>query len=788
MNSMNGKFGQGYMSQTGDTYWKASDALLDPNHDTNPNQANIITLLRDARDTYVAACNFLAQNHVVTGNTDVNNFQKMVGVESFNSEFSQGRLGDSEIYELVRRARVPASLESEAVDAVRSFLGKVTAAGGNNELFRNQHFLRGSQAGRSKLVEGAALQHTVNVAYAPSLSPMYNNFGVPEFFDRSFYSAMAGQEAFGANIDTVLPDIRASLAVTLMQFHRGILDRIMHRRTSASPYVKYVVPYAEAYDMLKSNDRDAQVRNEGDHIVPLIELYADPQVVSNTLQQIVPLKSNDTNDDLVSDNVIKFNRNVNLFDLSVRANQLGGSHYNYTDLVSENVSVQTVYIKLKKDATEETFAIDVGYANGARLNMMPNVEDSGIRATFFTHTVKLTKDTQTVEGQPSTILASCTNDDYIRVDINITASINLKYANANGMAHATVRAMNRNRSSVDPTVESLATELKKEGGTTLVGYTLNAQYSEENLRKSNLALRYHIRTFDFEISNGRNILVDYSFQEDLPEFVMSLITEATSLGQDHRGVDVITRQMMWVYDQTNQENMDPTFRDRLKRIGFQYVASQLVRPVVYLNTIDLNNVDNIRSGDILGDIRSYVELELLNLTSLYFQNSFYRTQLAPGESPVFKVLTSDVIMDNLLSIPHYHDHLNKDDATGDSDVQFRRVLPNGAILEVVTTAFNYWRDKIVMIPYRKDKPDDILNWGHNYDCGTFVAYYNPQLGNGVNKRVFANARTMVIPTNPSGIYLDVKNASKLINLFTVTNPHVNGSTVPQPSDELVELP
>jgi hypothetical protein len=263
---------------------------------------------------------------------------------------------------------------------------------------------------------------------------------------------------------------------------------------------------------------------------------------------------------------------------------------------------------------------------------------------------------------------------------------------------------------------------------------------------------------------------------------MSLVTEATSLGQDHRGIDVIVKQLMYVYDRTQEENANPDFRSKLDKIGFQYVASQLVQPVVYISSIDLAQVDYLKSGEYLGDVRGYVEAELLNLVSLYYQNSFYKHQLKPGEKPVFKVFTSSVILENLLSVPHYHDHLNTEMPEDGSTVEYRRVLPNGTILDCVTCTYNYIRDKIVMIPFRPDAPEDVLNFGHNWDFGTFVANYNPQYDNSVNKRVFANSRTMVVPTNPSGIYLDVKNISRVIDMFQVTNPLSNGSTLPQPSD------
>jgi hypothetical protein len=279
-------------------------------------------------------------------------------------------------------------------------------------------------------------------------------------------------------------------------------------------------------------------------------------------------------------------------------------------------------------------------------------------------------------------------------------------------------------------------------------------------------------------------MVDYSLEEQVPQFLMSLVTEAISLGQDHRGIDVIIKQLMYVYDVTNLENQHPDFRDRLDKVGFQYISGQLVRPVVYLNTIDVENTDFIRSGDMMGDIRSSVEWELLNLVSLLYQNSFYKHQLKPGETPRFKLFTSSVILENILSIPHYHNHLNNSENVDGSTVEYRRVLPNGTVLDCVTCTYNYMRDKLVMIPFREDMPEDILNFGHNWDFGTFIAHYNPQLDNSICKRVFANSRTMVIPTTILGIYLDVENITRITDMFQITNP--TDSRLPQPSEIIAQ--
>lgn len=722
---------------------------------------------QEAKMVFDAVCNFLADAKIVRGGTNLGDFKgAIVSMDAYNSEMTPANIGNTRLQRLVEECKVPAIHQEEAKKAIACLIARMQAAGNDNDAYRNMHFGHGRRDG----LEMNQLGTSVTTVFAPSLHHIATNVGIPS------------QESFGVAVDRVLPDIRASMAVSLLQFHRGLQDRIIHRRTSASPYVKYIVPYAEVYDMLMTNDKDHMVRNEGDHIIPFIDLYGNPRQVSNILKPIIPLMDNDTQGQLFADGVIKFNTRCNMFDLSMIPNMLGMSHINWTDLVSENVILDSVYVKLEKGGVSEIIQVPLAQVNGARLNMKTNTIDSGIRSTMLRYTMKLGKDTLTITGAPSQILKDCTATDFLKAEFSLAVEFNIKYADVEGLGHVNVTAYNRNRAQVAEAVQGILDGLT----VSLEGYSMDARYSEENLRKSNLAIRYSVRTFDFEISNGRNIMIDYSFEEELPEFLMSLVTEATSLGADHRCIDIIIKELMHVYDVTNIENQDPAFRSRLEKIGFQYISSQLVRPCVYLNTIDIADVDSIRNGDWLGDVRSYVEWELLNLCSLIYQNSYYKHQLRPGEKPVFKCVTSAVILDNILSIPHYHNHLNDDGSADGSTVEYRRVLPNGTILDCVTCTFDYLRDKIFMIPYIENDPESVLNFASNWDYGTFVAHYNPQLENAVNKRVFSNTRQLPIPQCPIGLYLDVKNISKIVDMFQLVGNTSGVEPLPQPSDIMHE--
>lgn len=731
-----------------------------------------------AYNVFNKCCDFLSTQRIVPPSCDhLHNVKKNLSIEDLSKDWQPTSLSGEALRQLVIDSGVvPNENIEEATILLGSLLCRAKSASSSVD-FRESHFARLSG------IESFGVNHT-QLQRGMSVFPraLSDQLTSPGFRADTF---LVGAESFGASMDTVLPDIRAAMTVTLLQFHRGLADRVLHRRTNGTPYVRYVVPYAEIYDMLKSNDDNGEIRNNGDHYIPFIELYGDPRAVSNTLTPIVPKKSLDTKEQLYADGFIRNKAyRVNLFDLTVDADKMGYSHYNLTDVVSENVALDALLISVSDGSTTEYFELNVRQLNQSRLNMLPNVNDSGIRGVIFNYTFKLGKDSKTQSGTTTTLLAKCTDTDYLRAHISFTSEINLKYATTSGYGEIGVDAYNKNKAAVNSEVTTMLEGLTFE----VVAYKLDASFSEENLRKSNLAIRSNVRTFDFEISNGRNIMIDYSMQQELPEFLMSLVSEATSLGQDHRALDIIVKELMHVYDVTHLENDDPNFLDKLDKTGFQYVSSQMVRPVVYLQTIDLDAVDTIRSSDYLGDIRQFTEWQLLNLTSLIYQNSFYTQQLNPGEKPKFKVITSAIIKDNMLSVPHIHNHLNVNESVDGNNVEYRRVLPDGTVLDVVTCTYNYMRDKIIMIPYRDNAPESFLNFGHNWDYGTFVAHYNPQIENGVNKRVFANSRTMVIPTCPIGLYIDVKNISKYIDMFQITNPVPDGSVLPSPSETMAIQP
>ena len=715
--------------------------------------------------TIESVCSFINDNNLYAGGKAVST--DLSALMSANEALINPHtnlstaISASAVADLCDKCGISPADRRAAGTAILNLLLKMKSIGSNSSMFRENHFghVADSVAGQS-----------MGLSDLRTMLPRTLHSTV-------FGQSNVGNEAFGAETDRVLPDIRISMAVTLLRFHRGLLDRIIHRRTSSSTVINYTIPYAEVYDLMKSMDNDGAVRNSSDHRIPFINLYSDPKVVSNTLRQIVPLAANDAAGDLVvRDNVLKFNTtDGNLMDLARVAGQIGMAHTDYTDLIADGVILDKVFFQLTATVagapvTEEFMLVVRSYTK-ARLQMEANTTDSANRSTNFQQQFKLTSALKTISGADSAILANATADSGLELSILVSVGVNLKFHTFWSTAVGKIRPYS---TAADGSVSAEITSLvdPADGNLSLVmsGFGLDAKYSEENLRKTNVAIRSHYRTMAWEIPVGRNFVVDYALNESLPEYVMANVTEAIALGQDHKALNIIMQVLADVHDRCVDENADPNFRDDIYKIGFDFVASQQVRPVVYLGKIDLSGVDTMRSSDIMGDIRQYVELKLVNILSLLHQNSYYKTQLNPGEKPLYKVITSNIILENLLNIPHVHNHLQAaaQESTGD-EVEYRRVLPSGAILECVSTQFDYMRDKILIIPYRAGDPESILNAAHNWDYGTFLANYNPQFETRVNRRVFANAREMPLPTNPIGVVMTVANISTLIDMFQLIN-------------------
>lgn len=713
---------------------------------TGVNQKMTIDNVRQCRKIWDATMDFCADADLFSADQLGNRTIGGYGFESLNDGVSLANIGSDRLNMLCENAGLP-NVPAVRKEAIAALSLAITRA----------------KSGRG--VDGVASHYSSNQDNSLAMSHYGSMFAAGTTSDMLAVTATPSMESFGANMDQVITDTRMTIAVTLLRFAKSCLNRIAHRRPRATTRIDYEIPYAEFYSLEKSHDPKAEVRNGREHRTIMLDLYRNPTPVTQKLQAIIPQKALDTTNSVVRDGVLAPGISTNLFTLALQANRPGHDHADWTDLVSEGVTMDKLYVVLT-DSTNpaETFCFETG-----RERLLPTAQnrDSSFRSGQFVKQIRLHKGVKTAAGADSKILATLTDSDYLVATVNFTATIYLKTADVNGYGSITLAPHAVNGTSV------LAAALASKVGASFEGYSLCAFFSEENLRKSNIMFRTNKFMRSYEIMCGANYMIDYSLQQQLEEFSMAMVTEGMSIGMDDRAIALFEENANIVYNRLHDEDVDDSYMtNNLMRINFDYVAGTRVNPWVYIDTIDLRNVDSIRSSDFMSDVRQYFDTRLTRIISLSHANSLYTQQLEPGEEVVYKVIASRIVIENLLQVPHIHNNVAQLEDSKEADgqvIEFSRKLTSGVTLHCVSLPWDKMRDKIVIMPFRPNFPDSELNYCHNWDYGTFLAHYTPQVANGVNKRIFMNARETPVITNPNIIILTVAYFDEIIQLTRGTN-------------------
>lgn len=590
-----------------------------------------------------------------------------------------------------------------------------------------------------------------------------------------YYGTSGSVEAFGQNIDMALPDMKMAMTVTMMRFHTGLMARLYPVRGTSQPNIQYIKEKIELYDL---SDATAPT-------VQFIKMYEDPSMIENNTKLIVPLVANDVDadsnpatgsDNLVSDGVIRFNRKVNLLKLSLDEKQYGQSKFNRTDIICDDSKVSVVYISLKnQEDTTETFAIAIPAAEGT-MTRPSKADNSAIRQADVDYTAYLTAGDSQSNGTASAILKALSiptdpstgrGTQGIAVQINCRAQIDLLTGVVSNTGWVSIRPFNPAKSAgpqydehgnlIPPDQQNLNSDFVTALGkltAELVGYTVDARFSEENLRKSNIVTRTIRQPFSYDIPTSRNYLYEYAFGQTDTDASAQNLTKVARVGQDHKGLRSSLKAAEEAYNKIQQNTNNPL--DPFKYPGMDYVAGDKVNPRVYLGTMDFSGIQTKETSNRSGDIKQFLITYLTGVTSDLLQYSYLRQELGNPAEVTFRVVTSNLVLGNILGAPHIHNHLERGDSRGTGEaIEYVMVLPNGVKLEVITTTFDYMLNRMFFVPIVPGNIESELNFAHYWDYGSLVGHYSPT-GEAAFHRIFCNIREVPIVTNPVAAIIDIK--------------------------------
>ena len=577
-------------------------------------------------------------------------------------------------------------------------------------------------------------------------------------------------ESFGINIDRVQPDLKTILTIALMQFHANLTPRIVPIQTVNQGNVTIVRESMEVFDMVENARMP----------VRLIELYKDPKMVSVRAIRVKPLKANDAAGEfLVADDIYKFQKSINLFAMALDQNKIGFEKYNHTDLIEEGIVVDGVLVKITTtkqlgDGTVGDFyaMLHIPTGRGRLTQVSDDLRSSDRRLNLDRFAVALDKDYAAFTGVSSLtstdgVLAGLTDGLSLRIDLHMNFHVDRKVAMADANGWVGARLISATGAEL--------TQAQKDwlAGTTvsLVGWTMDARYNEDNKRKSSIRAEINRRSMSYELPTGRNFVVDTAIGQDGAQNAAARLAQLEHIGRDANNLDIIGEVMKAVHDQNVAFNND---KESQMQLAATYAAGDLVNPYVYMNTLDMSGLYGIRSGDMSGDIKQYVKQYFNRITSGILAKSLYQQQLANGAKVAFRLITSPEILGNLFMMKHFHEHLENDEK-GTGGVEHVLVLDNGVRLEIVTTNFRDMETKIILIPYLGDSQGSMLNFGTDFDQGTLVGSFQIGTdGGAAYHRMFSVTRELLIPTNVIGAVIDVVGTSA-VNMAGAGSVTVNGT-------------
>lgn len=686
--------------------------------------------------------NFLSNTKLGVTRTK-GSIQSVVANEAFSIDTLAGQVSPSSVLELCRSCGVSKANEVSAVKQIGAILASCYSNKGNNSAIWNSY--RRTSA-------------------SPSSISMESLFPKDLIASISNDKGIADLEAFGMNMDTTAPDIKLGIVVTLMQNISSITARLFPIIPTSQSAVTIKREECSVVDMSNVQDKPAR----------MIDLYRNPAKVVSSAKRAIPLAANDTDGDfLVADEQIKFGVTADLHKLCLVANKPGWEKFNHTDYIADNVLLESVIIELSTPAGEggtpaavsEKFLIKIPQSRG-RFTRKSDTERSTTRyCNIVRYQYVLTNATPKIptaqsNTTTSSILGTLTASEGIMLTFNIDANIDLEFTNA--FAQATMRMDAYSRiANVEPSTACQTLVTKLSGDTPeLVAYVLDAKYSEQNMRKTTARTRIDFTSMEYNIPEGRAIVVDWAQGQDVAGTAAARLAQLEAIGRDARNLNIFETVSDNVADEQKMYNENP---DKFETpIGYRYAAGSIVNPYVFVDSLDLADVVSVRSSDAAGDLKQYILNFLNSVVSKMLYESMFKQQLAQDAIPKFRMVTTEKVKGMCLQLHLIHAHL---DATTAATGGAEYVIPLacGAIIEVVTTTFGDYDDKMILVPWM-DNAESVLNFGKNFDMGTMVGTYQSS-HDGLLNRMFSTARDMLIPTNVLAAKISVTNMSSVAWLF-----------------------
>jgi len=563
---------------------------------------------------------------------------------------------------------------------------------------------------------------------------------MPESVMREFINpAQLSQESFGVDMDKSIPDMRTSIAIGIMRFFQSGTGRMFAKKMLTEPMI-YI--NTDEVNIYKTDSTDPEI--------PMVELNRDPDVVSVELTKIVALKANDAANNLSEDGYVRFGATASLMKLSLDSTKPAFASANKTDLISEDVKLESVVLTFSDGTDTESFEFKVPSAL-ARLTYSTNAMTSK-RVANIVWTAYIYRTSLNRAGGATAVFNGLHANDVCTVTITANPTVDLRtgeFTLTGGMKLAVQNATSAT-TAVDATTTAALAAVATQ---TMVSGKPDARFSEENLKKTNIGAEVLTRTYSYTVPVGRNYFIDYAYTQAMDaDRGTAILMNIINYGIDSRTVKTIKEKI----EETRDKWVSPVpTPGQYFQPGTGYVCSNRIKPYGYVGTLDCSLYESMKELEKMADIHTAARIKFNAIAALIEAKSYVGSQLMGG-MPVYRLMTDPQLLGNILGIGHMHDRLKASAPAVPANGAVNAVvmLDSGVTFEIISLPFQSLENKIMGIPYMESDPESTLNFAINADMGSLVAHYTSDFV-GLKNRLFTNVREVPIVCNPSGFILDV---------------------------------
>ena len=615
-------------------------------------------------------------------------------------------------------------------------------------------------------------------------------------------------EAFGQNINEIPIDNRLTLTLTIARAKTSYMERAFSTVSQPSNHVVIRVPWAEFYTLNNSNNPNPQVRSQAP--VLLNTLFLNPTMVNTQPQPVVPLLDNDNTtpkalaasvySSQVNDTTfINTGVTTNLFSLTNNQARMGFQDVNFSDIIADGGSVETVLVKVTStpssggSATSEIFTVPVSTDSSTVFTRGTNSDNSMVQTVQFTYFTIFSAATQVLQAgnQIATTIGQAFSQSKVRIRLTLSAQMdtNIGTYTCQGTAEATQVPVVTTTNSTQgiPANEATAfSELTFE----VVAFKNKLFFDEENLRKTNAAVRSRNAQVTFVIPQGRTLIVDYALQQKDDPDTLQMISTTITLGNDVRNFTVSKNKIGNTYDQLNLLAQNPELAGETIPQKLSIVAP-VILPAVQRITIDMSEatISNMRESEKPTDMMTHFQNAIMPVLQQIVGQSLYSTVLEPGEQIVFKAIANITVIHRIFGIRQYHEMLDYPGThlTG-ADLSFG--LPNNLRVDAIGTYMTTLNGEEIcgpnqslmyFFPVRERDPSHWSSFGTIQNSGTYNATFAHQHNGAVQRRLIHNSREIMFPTNPIGLIATITNLDSYLGsvsplVFNVNTPKYNVMT------------